>query len=215
MLIDTGLWVLHLCTQIIHRCSDNLFWCVQNGSQFMVIYVLLFNKYQDLVNNKRRILDEFLQKNLTISMSLFLQHSEQEYFGYSDANSICFRNLEHYLRTLILEVNNRMAVLTHWQPFSSKGFIILWSTLHLLQYIIHLFIYNANCDTPFSISVQKDIFDFSFCEDSIEISLLNLILFLNGLVIKHYWRTYSKLMMRIFCSYNSELKFAMAYSTHT
>lgn len=94
------------------QCSDNLFWVkVFNGSQFMVIYRRIFNKYQDLVNNKRRILDVSLSEELDYKYVLFPAISEQEYFGYSDATPHVFENSEHYLRTLSLEVNNRMAVL--------------------------------------------------------------------------------------------------------
>lgn len=107
-LLVCGPTFIHLPIQ----CSDNLFWVkVFNGSQFMVIYRRIFKKYKDIVNNRRRILDMSLSEELDNKYVLFPAISEQEYFGYSDATPHIFENSEHYLRTLSLEVNNRMEVL--------------------------------------------------------------------------------------------------------
>lgn len=94
------------------QSSQNLFWVrVFNGSQFLVIFKRIFMKYQDIINDKKMILDVSLSEIFNYTFAMYPPISEQKFFGYSDATPSLFENNENYLSNLSSGVNRRMYLL--------------------------------------------------------------------------------------------------------
>ena len=108
------------------QCTPNLFWVkVFNGCQFMVVFRKVFTKYQEVVENKRRILDVSLSEIFDYTFVMYPTISEQEFFGYSDATPELFKNTDSYLRGLSLQVERRMQILDQLREVVTKSISIV------------------------------------------------------------------------------------------